>query len=65
MLNWICRLNLDVSRTGTILKAAFIGAEEACDILADISDCQACSQLEQERGTSQMAKTATFQSIFF
>ena len=38
MLNWICRLNLDVSRTGTILKAAFIGAEEACDILADISD---------------------------
>ena len=28
----------NVSRTGTIRKAAFIRAEEACDILADIND---------------------------
>ena len=32
MLNLIRRLSLDVSRTGTIRKAAFICAEEACDI---------------------------------
>ena len=60
MLNLIHRLSLDVSRTGTIIKAAFIRSEEACDILADISDCQARSQLEQARGTSQKAMTTTF-----
>ena len=49
----IRRLSLDVSRTGTIRKAAVIPAEEACDILAGISDRQARSQLEQARGTSQ------------
>ena len=34
----IRRLSLNVLRTGTICKAAFIRAEEASDILADISD---------------------------
>ena len=38
MLNLFHRLSLDISRTGTICKAAFICAEEACAILADISD---------------------------
>ena len=52
MLNLIHRLSLDVSRTGTIRKAAFIRAEEACDILADITDLRARSQLEQARGIS-------------
>jgi len=32
MLNWICRLSLDILRTGMICKAAFICAEEARDI---------------------------------
>ena len=45
MLNLIHRLSLNVSRTGTILKVAFIRVEEACDILADISGRQARSQL--------------------
>ena len=36
-----------------------------CDILADISDRQARSQLEQARGTSQKAMTTTFQSKCF
>jgi len=31
-----------------------------CDILANINDPRACSQLEQARGTSQKAMTATF-----
>ena len=65
MLNLIRRLSLDVSRTGKICKAAFIRAEEACDIMADISDRQAHSQLEQARGTSQKAMTTTFRSNFF
>ena len=59
MSNLIRRLSLDVLRIGTIRKAAFIRAEEACDILADISDCRALSQLEQARGTSQKAMTTT------
>ena len=63
MLNLIRRLSLEVSRTGTICKAAYICAEEACDILADIS--QAHSQLEQARGKSQKAMTATFRSKCF
>ena len=32
ILNLICRLSLGVWRTGTVCKAAFIRAEEACDI---------------------------------
>ena len=40
MLNLIRRLSLDVLRTGTICTAAFIRTEEACDILANISDCR-------------------------
>ena len=33
---------------------------KSCDILADISDRHARSQLEQERGTSQKEMTTTF-----
>ena len=65
MLNLICGLSLNVSRTGTIRKAAFIRAEEVCDILADISDRRARSQLEQARGTSQKAMTTKFRSNVF
>jgi hypothetical protein len=65
MLNLIRRLSINVSRTGTIRKAAFIRAEEACDILADISDRQVRSQLEQARWTSQKAMRTMFRSKFF